>query len=102
MKKYGKNFLYIFNLFRGYNKENKDTKKINCSNNEYFSIINKIIQTKITFKNKTQKLNQKNISKNEFSIFINSIGGMYKNKNNNNEISKIYYKFKYNKDNTTN
>ena len=76
MKKYEKNSINIIELFRDYYKENQnklpETKLINIHNKNDSLIINISNQTEIIFKNKTQKINQKGISKNQFSILINS------------------------------
>ena len=91
MKKNKKNSINIIELFRDYYKENQnklpETKLINIHNKNDYLIINISNQTEIIFKNKTQKKNQKRISKQQFSILINSFN-VYKNSIN--EISMIY------------
>ena len=99
MKKYEKNSINIIELFRDYYKENQNklpkTKLINIHNKNFFLIINISNQTEIIFKNKPKKINQKRISKQQFSIIINSFN-VYKN--NINEIS-IIYKFSFKNNN---
>ena len=99
MKKYEKNSINIIELFRDYYKENQnklpETKLINIHNKNDSLIINISKQTEIIFKNKSQKINQKRITKEQFSILINSFNV---NKNNINEIS-IIYQFKIKRNN---
>ena len=98
MKKYEKNYIDIIELFRDYYKKNQNklpkTKLINIHNKNFSLIINISNQTEIIFKNKPQKINHKIITKQQFSILINSFN-VYKN--NINEISIIYqFKIKSN------
>ena len=67
MKKYEKKSMNIIELFRDYYKEKQNklpkSKLINIHNINSDLIINISNQTEIIFKNKSQKINQKRISK---------------------------------------